>query len=140
MATGTPIPADRIVPKDYVYPNVSINEHWHTPSTGGEICWNDLQFIARINAIIYRMNHTTDRYNKILDDGSDHIPYLAAPKTPTQGYNTHHHLNEFDGGAIIGAGVHDHRDNAHGGFAYAVYHPGTSLPSLAYEAEEVASI
>jgi hypothetical protein len=24
--------------------------------------------------------------------------------------------------------LHDHRDNAHGGFAFATYHPGTGLP------------
>lgn len=24
--------------------------------------------------------------------------------------------------------IHDHRDNFHGGFAFATYHPGTSLP------------
>lgn len=24
--------------------------------------------------------------------------------------------------------LHDHRDNTNGGFAFAVYHPGTSLP------------
>jgi hypothetical protein len=25
---------------------------------------------------------------------------------------------------------HDHRDNYNGGFAFAVYHPGTSLPQM----------
>lgn len=28
----------------------------------------------------------------------------------------------------IGVPIHDHRDNFNGGFAFAVYHPGTSLP------------
>ena len=27
-----------------------------------------------------------------------------------------------------GLPVHDHRDNFNGGFAFSVYHPGTSLP------------
>lgn len=25
---------------------------------------------------------------------------------------------------------HDHRDNSQGGFAFAVYHPGTSVPQM----------
>lgn len=137
---GTPIPAGKIVPKDYVYPNVSVNEHWHTPSSGGEICWNDLQYIARLNASIYQQNHTTDKYNRALDGELDHIPYIAASSNPTQGYNVHHHTSEFDGGLVLGGGMHDHRNNTNGGYAYSVYHPGTSLPAMAYEAEEVLSI
>jgi hypothetical protein len=30
----------------------------------------------------------------------------------------------------LGIRVHDHRDNHHGGFAFAVLHPGTALPQM----------
>ena len=29
-----------------------------------------------------------------------------------------------------GVPLHDHRDNFNGGFAFAVFHPGTSLPQM----------
>ncbi len=126
-----------IVPDKYSFPETSSREHWHTPSSGGEICWNNQQWATRMNAIIKEYNKTIDEKLRLLGGEQDHIPYISVPPHPTRAYNVHHHTSEFDGGLIFGAGLHDHRSLAEGGFAYAVYHPGTSLPSKAYEIEEV---
>lgn len=82
--------------------------HFHDASQG-EIAWNDVQAIQT--------------YNSIMGENLD-VPDLA-----TEGYNKHYHTSEYDGGLIVGLGPHDHRDNVTGGgFAFAVYHPGTGLP------------
>ena len=41
----------------------------------------------------------------------------------------------FSYGAVVNKvqpWVHDHRDNFNGGFAFACYHPGTSLPQVPF--------
>lgn len=81
--------------------------HFHDDS-GAPIAWNDVQAIMFFNQV----------YN------AD----LQVPLTATEGYNQHGHSSQYDGGWVPGRGIHDHRDNANGGFAFAVYHPGTSLP------------
>ncbi len=82
--------------------------HFHDDSTNG-ISWNDVQAILMHNEL----------------SGED----LPVPLMATEGYNQHGHTGPYDGGWIPGQGIHDHRDNFHGGFSYAVYHPGTHLPS-----------
>lgn len=79
------------------------------------IAWNDVQ------AINY--------YNEFSAD----ITNLVVPDAPTEGYNKHYHTSEYDGGYLPGLGVHDHRDNNHGGFCYAVFHPATAVPQLPWE-------
>jgi hypothetical protein len=83
--------------------------HFHDKSQA-EIAWNDVQAIQMFNAIM----------------GED----VPVPAMPTEGSNQHYHTSEYDGGWIPGMGPHDHRDGSpmYGGFAFAVYHPGTSLP------------
>ena len=82
------------------------------------LAWNDVQ------AAMFQ--------NLYLHGGE--APLLRVPDTATEGYNQHHHTSEFDGGVIAGVGgIHDHRDNKHGGFAYAVFHPGTSVPMAPWE-------
>lgn len=133
------------------------NIHPHTPGFGGEIAWNDIQAIKTINGMIRNQNRelaashgvelsdlerlyditpeeveelsSTDLYlykiSKLL------IPYvLPIDKDffPTEGYNKHDHVNDFNGGAVIGAGNHDHRGAGYGGFSFATYHPGTKIP------------
>lgn len=127
-----------IIPMDHRFEYASVNEHWHSPTSGGELVWNNVQWVNRINAIIREINKTIDeRFFGVFNGDKDHIPYLEVPINPTHGYNEHHHTSFADGGLIFGGGLHDHRSTANGGFAYAVYHPGTSLPSMAYEKEEV---
>lgn len=111
--------------------------HFHTPRTGGEIIWNNIQLIAAINSHVDQLNKAVNPQIKHSTDGQRHVPYIKVPANPTIGFNQHHHTSEYDGGFIFGGNLHDHRDNANGGFAYAVYHPGTQLPKLAYEKEEV---
>jgi hypothetical protein len=82
--------------------------HFHDDSQNG-IAWNDV--------------HATIMHNELT--GED----LPVPLVASEGYNQHGHTGPFDGGWIPGQGIHDHRDNVTGGgFAFAVYHPGTSLP------------
>jgi hypothetical protein len=83
--------------------------HSHDDSQG-QISWNNVQ------AILFYNEHT-----------GENIP---VPLTATEGYNQHGHTGPYDGGYIPGMGPHDHRDNFNGGFAFAVYHPGTSLPQM----------
>jgi len=81
--------------------------HFHDGAQS-PIAWNDVE------AVLYR--------NKFL--GTD----MAVPLTATEGYHQHGHVGEYDGGYLPGRSNHDHRDNLNGGFAFAVYHPGTDLP------------
>lgn len=81
--------------------------HFHDGSTSG-IAWNDVQAIIM--------------HNEFLNED------VPVPLMATEGYNNHYHTSETDGGYIPGNGIHDHRDNLNGGFAFAVYHPGTALP------------
>ena len=81
--------------------------HFHDNSTS-QIAFNDVQAVMLHNEAM----GTT----------------LPVPLMPTEGYNTHGHTSQFDGGWIPGAGPHDHRDNFNGGFAFAIFHPGTRLP------------
>jgi hypothetical protein len=82
--------------------------HFHDDSQSG-IAWNDVQAIIMHNELT----------------GDD----LPVPLVASEGYNQHGHTGPFDGGWIPGMGIHDHRDNVTGGgFAFAVYHPGTALP------------
>lgn len=113
--------------------------HGHTPTTGGEIIWNNVQLVALLNSYIAHLNSNIEPSVKRDGDeeGKAHIPYIKVPPAPTRGFNSHHHTSEFDGGFIFGGSLHDHRGNANGGFAYAVFHAGTNLPSLSYEKEEV---
>jgi hypothetical protein len=91
--------------------------HFHDGSDA-PIAFNDVQAIKSYN-------------DHFLNDGS---PKMPVPDTPTEGYNQHHHTSEFDGGFIPGAqGIHDHRDNDHGGFAFAVFHPATDVPQAPWE-------
>jgi hypothetical protein len=84
------------------------NIHFHDGSQN-EIAWNDVQ------AIIMHNEMTSEDLP---------IPFVAS-----EGYNNHGHSSEYDGGWIPGMGIHDHRDAVTGGgFAFAVYHPGTGLP------------
>ena len=94
-----------------VAPDLSKILHFHDSSTT-EIAWNDVQAISMFNAIT-----------------GEEIP---VPDTATEGHNRHYHTSEYDGGLIIGLGPHDHRSNdpSYGGFAFAVYHPGTALPQM----------
>lgn len=136
MADDTQEETHTIIDK-YDYPETSSQEHWHSPSTGGELVWNNQQWAIRMNALIKEYNKTISDTLVDVDSEKDHIPYIAVPAAPTRGYNIHHHSSQFDGGLIFGAGMHDHRSNAHGGFAYAVYAAATSVPVKAYEVEEV---
>lgn len=132
------IPVGKIVPKDFDFSRTMADLHGHTPSEFGEIVFNNVAWANRLNALIREINRTVDlRFNGQGTVGTDHIPYIATPANPTIGWNRHGHTSPYDGGKLIGAGMHDHRDNREGGFAYSVYHPGTSLPSHAYEREEV---
>jgi hypothetical protein len=85
--------------------------HFHDTSSG-EIAWNDVQAITMFNAATGQQ--------------------VPVPETASEGYNRHYHTSEYDGGFIPGMGPHDHRSNdpAYGGFAFAVYHPGTALPQM----------
>ena len=79
------------------------------------IAWNDVQAILARNALA-------------------EIHQLEVPSEATEGYNQHHHTSEFDGGLIPGVrGMHDHRDNKNGGFAFAVFHPATQVPQMPWE-------
>lgn len=135
----TPREDGKVVPAYIDFSRVAKSIHFHTHNTGGEIAWNNLQITNFINSIIRNLNRAVPEELKDSDPNKSHIPYLAVPATPTVGFNIHHHTNEFDGGAIFGMGLHDHRDNANGGFAYATYHPGTNLPKLSYEEEVVVA-
>jgi len=81
--------------------------HWHDDSQY-PIAFNDVEAIQNWNAAF-----------------NDDLP---VPATASEGYNAHGHTGPYDGGYLPGRGVHDHRDNYHGGFAFAVWHPGTDLP------------
>lgn len=106
----------RGVPDEEVYIS-SVLVHHHDGSMG-QLVWNNVQ------AIINK--------NKYLRSGRGVL--LTVPDVATEGYNQHHHTSEFDGGIIPGImGVHDHRDNAHGGFAFACFHPATSVPHAVWE-------
>jgi hypothetical protein len=140
-----PEPEDKVVPGGADLP-VGARDidpmHFHTPRTGGEIVWNNVQLAHMLNSYIAYLNSQVHGSIKKEgeSEGKAHIPFVKVPPNPTIGFNTHGHTSEFDGGFIFGASLHDHRDNANGGFAYAVYHPGTNLPKLAYEREEVQPI
>lgn len=91
--------------------------HFHDGSQSG-IAWNDVQAIEGYNDTVLANRHVK----------------LAVPETATEGYNQHHHTSDYDGGVIPGLmGVHDHRDNDHGGFCYCVFHPSTAVPQLPWE-------
>ncbi len=124
--------------------------HGHSPKFGGSIVWNDIQQIAQMNGIIQQINRRRAQYifnpveyqsyllseDKIYFPGK--LPYISGLDSdgyPVQGYNMHNHKNDFDGGAIAGAGNHDHRGVGYGGFAFAVFHPGTSVPLRSYRIE-----
>lgn len=83
--------------------------HFHDGSQT-PIAWNNVQAIQGFNAVT--------------GEG------LPVPAVATEGYNQHYHTSQFDGGLIPGTGLHDHRDNFNSGFAFAIYHPGTSLPQM----------
>jgi hypothetical protein len=102
--------------------------HWHSPDTGGELAWNDIDLAKRYNEFIKLL--------KAAKIGGEHIHYLKTPVLPSRGFNKHHHTSFADGGAIFGAGIHTHLGNLDGGYAFAVYHPGTTIPLLPFEVEE----
>jgi len=134
----------------------SWNNHFHAPGFGGEIAWNDIDAIRKINGEIYRQNFNMIKsYDANLtvsgveaaepswaESANDNLKLLWELKQklqpyvipidpsgyPSQGYNRHAHTNDLFGGAIIGAGDHDHRGVGYAGFAFAVYHPGTHIP------------
>ena len=82
------------------------------------IAWNDVQAIRNFNKYILRNTGAL----------------LKVPETATEGYNQHYHTSEFDGGVLPGAkGIHNHLDNVNGGFAFAVFHPGTEVPIAKWE-------
>jgi hypothetical protein len=81
--------------------------HFHDDSQY-PIAWNDIQAILS--------------WNEAMGD------QLPVPMVASEGYNQHGHTSPYDGGWIPGMGPHDHRDNFNGGFAFACFHPGTSLP------------
>ena len=85
--------------------------HFHD-SSSTQIAFNDVQAIQYYNAI-----------------SGDYVP---VPTQASEGYNKHYHASEFDGGLVVGLGPHDHRSNdpAYGGFAFAVYHPGSAVPQM----------
>lgn len=83
--------------------------HFHDAAQS-PIAWNDVQAAA------YRRQYL----------GMD----LPIPISATEGYNQHGHTSQYDGGYIPGMGPHDHRDNFNGGFAFAVYHPGSATPQM----------
>ena len=117
--------------------------HDHSPEFGGEISWNDIQTVKKLNAQIKLINRERarlfmpfDKWNTYLlnEDGlyfPGKIPYIRSMDPsgfPVQAYNQHSHVNEYDGGYIAGAGNHDHRDFSHGGLAFSCFHPGNRLP------------
>lgn len=133
------------------------NVHPHTPGFGGEIAWNDIQAIRTLNGIIRNQNRELAASHGVeLSDlerlyglpqeevdilaGDDIYLHLISKKLipyilpmdkdffPTEGYNKHDHVNDFNGGAVIGAGNHDHRGAGYAGYAFAVFHPGTKIP------------
>ena len=82
------------------------------------ISWNDVQAIQTYNEFV-------------LQQQSIKIP---VPEEATEGYNQHYHTSDYDGGLLPAVmGVHDHRDNRHGGFAFAVMAPSTAVPQAAWE-------
>ncbi|MEM8738089.1 MAG: hypothetical protein AAGG38_06375 [Planctomycetota bacterium] len=83
--------------------------HFHDDAQA-PIAWNNVQAAAFRNAYL-----------------GERMPI---PLTASEGYNQHGHTSQFDGGFISGMGPHDHRDNFNGGYAWAVYHPGTSVPQM----------
>ena len=80
--------------------------HFHDGSQV-PIAWND------IDAIRY--------HNRFMGTN------MPVPMTASEGYNQHPHDGPFTGGLVPGRANHDHRDANNGGFAFAVYHPGTDL-------------
>ncbi len=83
--------------------------HFHDASSS-PIAWNDVQAILYANEKLH-LN-------------------LPVPLTATEGNNQHYHSSPYDGG-YIGVIPHSHQGNlpGQGGFAFAVFHPGTALPS-----------
>jgi len=82
------------------------------------IAWNDVQSLRNRLEYISRIDPDTVQ---------------GKPTVATEGYNQHYHKSEYDGGLLPMAGPHDHRDNNNGGFAFAVFHPGTSVPQQIWE-------
>lgn len=130
-------PQNLIIPKDYPFGETAFNIHAHSPSSGGKICWNNVQLINMWNSIIRQVNKTINEYLGAADGGIDHIPYIATPENPTQAYNVHHHTSEYDGGLLFSGTIHDHRSMGQCGYAYATYHPATNIPTASYEREQI---
>ena len=125
--------------------------HGHSPKFGGNLAWNDIQQIAQMNGMIRLMNRRraqlifkpSEYQAYIADEDGQYfpgkLPYISSLDPsgyPQQGYNMHGHKNDFDGGFLAGAGNHDHRGVGYGGFAFAVYHPGTEIPLRSYRIED----
>lgn len=91
--------------------------HFHDGSQS-PIAWNDVQAILYWNKYVLRNKGAL----------------LQVPTTASEGYNQHHHTSEYDGGKIAGImGVHNHMNNAHGGFCFACFHPGTDISQAKWE-------
>lgn len=82
-----------------------------------EIAFNDVQAAQLVNTF--------------LREGKKAV---VVPAYPTEAFNVHHHTSDYDGGVVSGIkGVHDHRDMAHGGFAFAVFYPAIGVPMADWE-------
>jgi len=139
-APPTPRVDGKLVPARVDGAQAGASEHWHEPFSGGELVWNNVQLVERLNSWIRERERSIIENLRDDDESLTHMPFLAVPPNPTVSFNVHHHTSEFDGGFVFGGSLHDHRDNANGGFAYAVYHPGTALPKLAFERLEVTPV
>lgn len=107
------------VPSGYALMAVSGREYLHGHGPGNPIVWNNVQEAKVYNAQISALKKTAQ--------DPDNLFYKVTYAYPTVGYNQHHHTSEFDGGLVYGAGLHAHSGPSDAGFAFAVYHPGTSL-------------
>ena len=82
------------------------NVHFHDASQS-QIAFNDVQAIQMYNALT----------------GEN----LTVPDQASEGYNQHYHTSDFDGG-FIGTAAHNHYGPLNGGYAFAVFAPGTAVP------------
>lgn len=124
---------DCIVPvtEGVFHPLMSVEKFplYHGHGFANPIFWNNIQEVAYYNYYVKLAKHA--------EVNPDAIFYLRTKKYPTMGYNQHTHINEFDGGLIYGGGLHAHSNPNDGGYAFAVYHPGTWLsPTTMYIEDE----
>lgn len=110
---------DPYIPQGFPLTAIPGREPLHGHGPGNPIVWNNIQLAKIENAQIDALKQTSITPNNLF--------YKVTRAYPTVGYNQHHHTSEYDGGAVYGAGMHAHSGPSDMGYAFAVYHPGTSL-------------